>query len=110
MRTMKTRRKRNSFNAFFFILIIFEALLLIFVYVYNLARAKERKFNLLDRKRSLLTEEIRILEMKKARLTSLKELEFYSKKNGMVKIKPAEVIVIEKDGSSFKVLKNEKKK
>lgn len=110
MRTARSRRKRDSFNAFFFILIIFEALLLIFVYVYNLARVKEREFNLLDRKRSLLTEEIRTLEMKKARLTSLQELESYSRKHGLVKIKPAEVIAIEKHGSSFKVLKNEKKK
>ncbi|GEM_PF-6984003 len=110
MRTARNKGKRKSFNTFFFILIIFEALLLIFVYVYNLARAKEREYNLLDKKRSLLTEEIRILEMRKAKLTSLQELNDFSRERGLVKIKPQEVIVIEKSGEKLKVLKNEKNK
>ncbi|MCD6454407.1 MAG: hypothetical protein J7L62_03805 [Candidatus Aminicenantes bacterium] len=106
----KGNHKSSMLKTLFAILVIFEVLILIFVYVYNTARAKERKFNLLNRKRALLLEEIRTLKYKKAKLLSTSALDNYAKKNGLVSIRPEEVIVLEKSGNTWKVIKNEKTK
>jgi len=103
-------RKRKNMGKIFFIIFVFEVLVLMFVYIINIARAKERQLNLLLEKKNKIQDEIATLNMKKEILLSIDRLEKYSKNRGLVRILPKEVYVLRKDKKGWRILKYEKNK
>ncbi len=103
-------KRRRNLGKIFFIIFVFEMLVLVFVYVINIARASERQLNLLLEKKNKIQDEIAILHMKKEILLSIDRLERYSKKKGLVRISPKEVYVLRKDKKGWRILKYEKNK
>ena len=98
---MRKIRKKRGFFAHLWKLIVVELLIIIYVFVHNVAGMKRRQLSLLLQKEAKLRDRVSLLKMKKEKLLSLPSLEEFAKRHGLKPIDPAKVQALEKQGNTW---------
>jgi len=98
---MRKVKRKKGFFAHIWELIIIELLIIIYVFVHNLAVIKRRQLSLLLQKEARLRDQVSLLKMKKEKLLSLPSLEGFAKRHGLRPIDPGKVQALEKQGSTW---------
>ncbi len=96
---MRKAKRRKGFFAHLWELIIIELLIIIYVFVHNVAGMKRRQLSLLLQKEAKLRDEVSLLRMEREKLLSLPSLEEFAKRQGLKPIDPAKVQAIIKQGN-----------